>query len=161
MRGTRPVPPTRSVSRSAAERCRASHLKSPAWWKTPEVQPFCCAAVSRSRRTARTSIVSPKYAPWFLPSRCMGNSHAKGATDAKVLCSLRLLRPLREASPGHHGFRFATRIATAAAFFLVAKAMLVPTRVEAEVFKHLQVFLDRLVERGEIISNHQRARAGQ
>ena len=50
--------------------------------------------------------------------------------------------------------------AAAAAFFLVAETVAVPTWVEAEVFEHLQVFLDRLVERGEIIADHQRARAG-
>src|ERR1043165_5956515 len=161
MCGPPPAPPTRSASRSAAGRCRDSHLKSPAWWKTSEVQPFCCAAVSRSRSTARTSIVSPKYAPWFLPSRCMGNFRQRAAKDAKVLSSLRLLPTLREASPGQHGFRFATRIATAAAFLLIAEAMLVPARIEAEVLEHLQILFDRLIERGEIIADHQRAGAGQ
>jgi hypothetical protein len=38
---------------------------------------------------------------------------------------------------------------------LVAESMFVPTRVETEVFKHLQVPLDGLVERGQIIADHQ------
>jgi len=38
--------------------------------------------------------------------------------------------------------------------------MLVPTRIQAEVFEHLQIFFHRLVQRGEIVADHQRAGAG-
>ncbi len=38
--------------------------------------------------------------------------------------------------------------------------MAVPVRVEAEVFEHLEIFFDGLVQRGEIVADHQRARAG-
>ena len=37
--------------------------------------------------------------------------------------------------------------------------MAVPVRVEAEVFEHLEIFFDGLVQRGEIVAHHQRARA--
>ena len=38
--------------------------------------------------------------------------------------------------------------------------MAVPVRIEAEVFEHLEIFFDGLVQRGEIVADHQRARAG-
>ena len=38
--------------------------------------------------------------------------------------------------------------------------MFVPARIEAEVFEHLQIFFDGLIQRGEIIADHQRARPG-
>src|ERR1043165_3068931 len=57
------------------------------------------------------------------------------------------------------GFRFATGLpAAATACFLIAEALAVPTRVEAEVFEHLEVFFDGLIQRGEIIADHQCAR---
>jgi hypothetical protein len=48
----------------------------------------------------------------------------------------------------------------AAGFFLIAEIVAVPVRIEAEVFEHLQIFFNGLVQRGEIIAYHQRARAG-
>ena len=41
-----------------------------------------------------------------------------------------------------------------------SETVFVPARVEAEVLEHLQVLLDGLVERGEIIADHERAGAG-
>src|SRR5262249_4353351 len=40
---------------------------------------------------------------------------------------------------------------------LVAKAVLVPARIEAQILEHLQVLLDRLIKRCQIVANHQRA----
>jgi len=39
--------------------------------------------------------------------------------------------------------------------------MAVPARLQAEVLEHLQIFFDRLIEGGQIIADHQRARSGQ
>ena len=38
--------------------------------------------------------------------------------------------------------------------------MAVPVWIEAEVFEHLEIFFHGLVQRGEIVADHQRARAG-
>ena len=48
---------------------------------------------------------------------------------------------------------------TAAVFILVAEAVLVPTRVEAEILQHLEVLFDRLIQRREVIADHERAGA--
>ena len=37
--------------------------------------------------------------------------------------------------------------------------MFVPVRVQAEVFEHLQVLFDRLIQRGQVVAHHQCARA--
>src|SRR5437773_107490 len=43
---------------------------------------------------------------------------------------------------------------------LITKPMFVPVRVKAEVFEHLQIFLDGLIQGGEIVSDHEGAGAG-
>jgi len=49
---------------------------------------------------------------------------------------------------------------SAAALFLIIEIVAVPVRVEAEVFEHLEIFFDGLVQGGKIIADHQRARPG-
>src|SRR5437879_2109208 len=46
-------------------------------------------------------------------------------------------------------------------FLLVGKIVFVPARFQAEIFEHLQILFHRLVEGGEIITDHQGAGAGQ
>ena len=68
---------------------------------------------------------------------------------------------MRQKTLGSHRFRLATfLVAAATAFFLVAETVVVPTRIEAEVFEHLEIFFHRLVQRGEIVTDHEGAGAG-
>src|SRR5581483_7902804 len=48
----------------------------------------------------------------------------------------------------------------AARRILIAEAVMIPARVKSEIFQHLQILLDRLIEGGQVIADHQRAGAG-
>src|SRR4051812_20180750 len=59
----------------------------------------------------------------------------------------------------HLRANFFAASASGSGFVLVGKPVFVPARIKTKVAKHLQIFFDRLVKRGEIIADHQRARA--
>src|SRR5579884_1013107 len=134
------------LSAVATVRFKASNRYLSVFWKTSEFQPCAPAAFSISARTRWISMPSPKYFPRFFPSRCMNPDCTK--TPVAQECKEALLASL------------ALVVTTSAtACFLVRETVLVPVRIEAQILEHLQVFFYGLIQRREVISNHQCAGA--
>src|SRR5581483_5931557 len=94
---------------------------------------------ARVDRGTRQEIVFIRVYPW---SNCI--------VPAKRIC--------RWAKPDSNAHR-RRGIGQFGLSLLVRKAVFVPTGIQAEVFEHLKIFFDGLIEGGQIVANHERAGA--
>ena len=63
-------------------------------------------------------------------------------------------------SSGRRFCRAMLFFAATVVFLLIGEVVVLPVRIEAQVLEHLQIFFHGLIQRGQVIAHHQRARAG-